>query len=140
MELIWTKSISPYLGRLGKMLNSLFYLLRVATQRVCKFSSAGCQRAMEICLRTIESSNQLGNCFIWDTSNHNGKLCQSANVENYRSLSNCLFSFFRCFVHCTCIVFPLLGVRTCVIPIILPNFHMKIPHTKEHSTCEFTVC
>ena len=48
------------------MPNALCCLLPVATQQVCKFSSADCQRAVEICLRIIESGNQLGNCFIWD--------------------------------------------------------------------------
>ena len=51
---------------LGKMPNALCCLLLVATQQVCKFSPADCRRVVEICLRTIESGNQLGNCFIWD--------------------------------------------------------------------------
>ena len=41
------KSISPYLGQLGKMPNALCCLLPVATQQVCKFSSAGCRRVIE---------------------------------------------------------------------------------------------
>ena len=53
----------------GKMLKALCCLLPVATQQVCKFSSADCQRAVEMCLRTIESGNQLGNCFNWDITN-----------------------------------------------------------------------
>ena len=64
--LIWTISISPYQSRLGKLLNALCCLLLVTTQEVCKFTSAGGGRVFEICLRTIESCNQLGNCCIWD--------------------------------------------------------------------------
>ena len=65
-ELICTVSISPYPVRLGKILKALCCLLPVATQQVCKFSSADCQLVVGICLRTSESGNQLGNCFIWD--------------------------------------------------------------------------
>ena len=64
-ELILTKSIWPYLGQLGIVPNVLCYLLLVATQQVCKFSLAGCWHVVEICLRIIESANQLG-FFIWD--------------------------------------------------------------------------
>ena len=65
-ELIWILSISPYPSRLDKMPNALSCLLPVATQQVCKFSSADCRRKVEIYFRTIESSNQLVKCFIWD--------------------------------------------------------------------------
>ena len=47
-ELIWTISALPYPGRLGKLPNALYCLLQVATQQVCKFSSAGCQRVGKI--------------------------------------------------------------------------------------------
>ena len=66
MELIWTISILPYPGRLGELLNVLCCVLPVATQQERKFSSAGCRRKVEICLRTLESGNHLGYCFIWD--------------------------------------------------------------------------
>ena len=78
--LIWTISISPYPSRLGKLLNALCLLL-VTTQQVCKFTSAGGGHVFQICLRTIESCNQLGNCNI--------RLFQSMNVENQCSLSHC---------------------------------------------------
>ena len=104
---MWTISISPYPGRLGKLPNALCCLLVVATQQVCKFSSADCRHAVEICLRTIENCNQLGNCFIWDIlqlmivpikkiNNCNLSHC---HTERYVSFSvkcgGAIFSFFR---------------------------------------------
>ena len=40
-------------------------------------------------------------------------------------------------VQCACIVFPLSGSR--MILIVLPDFHVKILHIKEHSVCDLTV-
>ena len=53
-------------SQLGKKLNAQRCLLLVAVQQVCKLSLAGCRQAVELCLRTPERNNQLGNCFICD--------------------------------------------------------------------------
>ena len=39
--------------------------------------------------------------------------------------------------ECTCIVFPLFCSH--VIPVVLPDFHMKILNTTEHFMQEFTI-
>ena len=82
-ELVWTNSISPYPGQLGKMLNVFCYLLPAATQKVCNYSSAGCRHVVEICLRAMESGNQLDNCLIWDIAiEESSALRHSTNIEN----------------------------------------------------------
>ena len=54
------------------------------TLQCVSFRSAASWHAIQTCLRAIESSNQLGNCFIWDIAiEEDAALCQSGNVENF---------------------------------------------------------
>ena len=96
-ELIWTVSASPYPGRLGKLPNVLCCLLSVATQQVCKFSSAGCWRAVEIYLKTIESGYQLGNCFIGDITIEDcvRAQCRKLIIVAYQLSNRTISEFFR---------------------------------------------